>query len=304
MDTRRGKRQHLWSRLPRRFRCGMLVAIATSLIGWSAAWSEMPPPSEPAMPKIPATVDPSSQPGMDRLREGTELQDARGYFRFVDDRVIFFRTGSDARYIGLENLNLERIVSEITNNPTQVEWTVVGTITEYRGANYLMVRRAILPKSAAGFVAPQTSEPAKTEPPVAESPKPLPSTPGSDPPFQCAFADIPAHDPAHRAGNLLQGKSPLSPLRCQAVPRRFGDILTPNLVVISYGGSSLHLANSVFSEKSWQNARGSMRVDAQNRSCWRSKEPERQVLARTSGVQSSGFANDSSRTWSSASLSH
>lgn len=155
--------QHVWSRLPGRFRRGMLVAMATLLIGWSAAWSQTPPPSR--MPVGPAAVSPAiastQQPSKDRLREGTELSEARGYFRFVDDRVVFFRSNGDSRYIGLENLNLERIVSEITNNPTQLEWTVVGTVTEYRGANYLLVRRAVLSRPASEIRSQSPSTPTK-----------------------------------------------------------------------------------------------------------------------------------------------
>jgi len=95
------------------------------------------------------------------LREGTDLKEERGYFRFVDDRVVFFPSSGDARYVGLENLNLERIVSEITNNPTQLEWTVVGIITEYRGANYLLVRRAVLSRSNSDFDASRALPTAK-----------------------------------------------------------------------------------------------------------------------------------------------
>ena len=46
--------------------------------------------------------------------------------------------------MGLENLNLERISRAISNNPAQLEWMVSGEITEYRGANFLLVHRAIL----------------------------------------------------------------------------------------------------------------------------------------------------------------
>ncbi len=162
MDTQSGSGQHLWSRLPGRFRRGMFVAIATLLIGWSAAWSQPPPPGGlTARSDRASSTNTTKQRNKDRLREGTELQETRGYFRFVDDRIVFFRSNGDARYIGLENLNLERIVSEITNNPTQLEWTVVGTITEYRGANYLIVRRAVLARSTSEFNSPLTSAPSK-----------------------------------------------------------------------------------------------------------------------------------------------
>ncbi len=180
MEKNRETVPQLWSRLPARFRRGILVAIVTSLIGWSAAWSQVPPPSQPkasaapqgAVPADSSPTDSTRPDAKDRLREGTELQDARGYFRLVHDRVVFFRTEGESRFVGLENLNLERIVAEITNNPTQLEWTVVGTITEYRGTNYLLVRRAILSRSAPASVAPTTSNPVKTLAPVAEPPKP------------------------------------------------------------------------------------------------------------------------------------
>ncbi len=163
MEMRSERGQHVWSRLPGRLRRGILVAIVTLLVGWSAAWSQTPPPTR--MPVSPDGLLPANnaarQPGKGRLREGTELQEARGYFRFVDDRVVFFRSNGVARYIGLENLNLERIVSEITNNPTQLEWTVVGTITEYRGANYLVVRRAVLSRATPEFTSTTTSPPSE-----------------------------------------------------------------------------------------------------------------------------------------------
>ncbi len=165
MNPRMGeRRQLLWSRVPGRVRRGILVAVAVSLIGWSAAWSQSPPPAPARLPVNPGAVSPdngTNKTAKDRLREGTDMKEERGCFRFVDERVVFFPSGGDARYIGLENLNLERIVSEITNNPTQLEWTVVGTITEYRGANYLLVRRAVLSRSNSDFDASRALPTAK-----------------------------------------------------------------------------------------------------------------------------------------------
>lgn len=157
MIARSERTSRIWSRLPARFRRGMLAMIAIMLVGLSAAWSQVPPPDRPSVSPDNALLNKvTSRPKKDRLREGTELQEAKGYFRFVDDRVVFFRANDDSRYIGLENLNLERIVSEITNNPTQLEWTVVGSITEFRGANYLLVRRAVLSRSTSEFNSPKT----------------------------------------------------------------------------------------------------------------------------------------------------
>ena len=67
------------------------------------------------------------------------------------DRVIFFSTDGEAlsgdgkaRFVGLENLNLQRIARTIADNPVELQWGVTGTITEFRGANFLLVRRAVL----------------------------------------------------------------------------------------------------------------------------------------------------------------
>lgn len=158
MDRKRGEERRIWPSLPGRFRRGLWVGAATLLIGWSAAWSQTPPPARLSAGSSNVLPSPNApKPIKNRLREGTELHDAHGYFRFVEDRVVFFQSDGDARYTGLENLNLERIVSEITNNPTQLEWTIMGTITEYHGANYLLVRRAVLSRTTPDFKAPPSA---------------------------------------------------------------------------------------------------------------------------------------------------
>lgn len=91
-----------------------------------------------------AETQPTSEPASHHLREGTELVDQPGYFKITGDRVTFFSAHNNADFVGLENLNLERIARAIANNPAQLKWQVTGTITEYRGANFLLVKRAIL----------------------------------------------------------------------------------------------------------------------------------------------------------------
>ena len=68
-----------------------------------------------------------------RVREGTQIE-ATGYFRATGDRVTFYSEGGKTRYRSLENLTLERISRAIEDNPGQLEWTVSGLATEYRGA--------------------------------------------------------------------------------------------------------------------------------------------------------------------------
>lgn len=79
-----------------------------------------------------------------QLREGSEFLDQRGYFKQVRDRVIFFTADGKRQLVGLENLALERVQRSVSDNPTQQDWIVSGTATEFRGANYLLIRRAIL----------------------------------------------------------------------------------------------------------------------------------------------------------------
>jgi hypothetical protein len=43
----------------------------------------------------------------------------------------------------LENLALERIVRILNETRGQRQWLVSGTITEYRGSNYLLISKAV-----------------------------------------------------------------------------------------------------------------------------------------------------------------
>lgn len=134
-----------------RLRRGLVVAAATALIGFTAGWTQTAPPTEnPPRPADAASLETprGEQAGRMRLREGTELTSLRGWFRMVEGRILFFPSEGDARYIGLENLNLERIAAELASSPSQLEWSISGTITEFRGTNYVLVRRAILSRSA------------------------------------------------------------------------------------------------------------------------------------------------------------
>jgi hypothetical protein len=97
----------------------------------------------------PRSTNPAPHPTSQRQREGTALVDAPGHFKLTGDRATFFPSGSDAHYMVLENLNLERIATAISDIPEQIPWVVSGTITEYRGANYLLVTKAILQNAPA-----------------------------------------------------------------------------------------------------------------------------------------------------------
>jgi len=84
-----------------------------------------------------------------RLREGTVISDHLGYF---------LQNGEGAKFVtvdglelgGLPNLNLERVVRMLksTEDPKSVRWSVSGTVTEFSGRNYLLIRRAVYKSSS------------------------------------------------------------------------------------------------------------------------------------------------------------
>jgi hypothetical protein len=79
-----------------------------------------------------------------RWREGSRLIDQLGYFKVTGDHVTFVSSDGKLKFDGLENLAIERIARTIGDSPDQLEWSICGAITEYRGANYLLVTQAVL----------------------------------------------------------------------------------------------------------------------------------------------------------------
>lgn len=99
-----------------------------------------------------------------RQREGAKLVDRRGRFEIRGDRVIFLATNPDAHYVVLENLSLERVTRVLEESGSQLEWSVSGTLTEFRASNYLQISRALV-KSL-----PAKAEPRKLADPLATNP--------------------------------------------------------------------------------------------------------------------------------------
>ena len=94
-----------------------------------------------------ATAAPVTDPIPEqRLREGSAV-DAVGKFRVTGDRITFYPNDSSSSYRALENLALERIAKIIGETRGDREWIVSGTVTEYRGGNYLLVGRCLLKTS-------------------------------------------------------------------------------------------------------------------------------------------------------------
>jgi hypothetical protein len=75
-------------------------------------------------------------------REGTQLREQRGHFEVTGARIAFVAADRKTRFVGLENLDLQRIAQLVAGSSESLEWTVTGLITEYQGTNYLLVTRA------------------------------------------------------------------------------------------------------------------------------------------------------------------
>jgi hypothetical protein len=98
----------------------------------------------PVKESTSATTLSASEKLANRAREGTNLVDVTGHFKLAGDRATFYASQGNARYGGLENLNLERIAIVVSENPDELEWCVSGQVTEYRGSNYLLISKAVL----------------------------------------------------------------------------------------------------------------------------------------------------------------
>jgi hypothetical protein len=90
-----------------------------------------------------AVPDADEDTPKERVREGTELHKIEGVFKMVGDRIAFYSGEDKEPFRILENLALERIWRMLDQARGRT-WIVSGTVTEYRGGNFLLVSRAVL----------------------------------------------------------------------------------------------------------------------------------------------------------------
>jgi hypothetical protein len=129
---------------------GLLCAGAI-LFGVALAWSRSAAistgvkPSQDSTTPVgtaegSATLQDNAKPG---VREGGELVGQIGYFQTAGNRLAFVSADNKGHYVALENQNLERVSQAIAEN-SQAQWIVSGTISQYRGENYILLSRAEL----------------------------------------------------------------------------------------------------------------------------------------------------------------
>ena len=154
------------------------LAVAT-LFALPLAHGQHAGPAAPitADVKLPSSGQPAGKQ-VQRAREGSLVTDEAGSFEFVGDRIVFVPAGGRESLRVLENLALERIVRELGDARDQRNWSVCGLLTEFKGANYLLVTKALLQTPAT----PTATRPGRTSPPAA----PASISPGSTTPATSA----------------------------------------------------------------------------------------------------------------------
>ena len=78
------------------------------------------------------------------LREGTRIEGAAGAIRRGASRFIFAEADNRRELLLLENLALERLARLIERSNRSIACYATGTVTEYRGVNYLLLERTVL----------------------------------------------------------------------------------------------------------------------------------------------------------------
>ena len=121
-----------WSK---RVRCwAFLLAGILVLHGLTFAQNPEPPRVAPPGQSV-AGGNGASGKGNERLREGTRLIDVTGSFLV---------NGNKESYRVLQNLALQRVSFALEDNRALRQWIISGTITEFRGQNYLLLTKAVI----------------------------------------------------------------------------------------------------------------------------------------------------------------
>lgn len=147
---------------------GLALLVAAALLvsqPRALGQHEGPAAPAPADARAPSSGHPAGKQAQ-RAREGSLLTDEIGSFEFVGDRIVFVPVGSKESLRVLENLALERIVRELGDARDQRNWLVGGVLTEFKGANYLLVTKSLLQSPST----PTTSRPGRNVTPASGRP--------------------------------------------------------------------------------------------------------------------------------------
>jgi len=125
------------------------------LLGSFVVWAQRPdPPPQPNQGFRPIAIPPARQlPSTQRIREGNTFRNMLVSFRQAGDRTVLYTVEGNQRFTCLENLALERIWTASQERPERQYWRIDGEFTEFRGENYVLIRRYFIAPAPAA-VAP------------------------------------------------------------------------------------------------------------------------------------------------------
>ena len=114
------------------------------------------PPESPVSSNLDSktlAVPPEKQtPRGKRFREGTTFKDKIVFFRQAGDRTALYMVEDNQRFFCHENLAPERILTTTQKNPERELWKIEGTFSEFRGENFITIRRAVVAPRPVLFV--------------------------------------------------------------------------------------------------------------------------------------------------------
>jgi len=115
------------------------------LCGCFVVWAQRPePPPQPNQGFQPIAAPPTGPtPRTQRIREGTAFKNLHVFFRQTGDRTALYTVADSQRFTCHENLALERVLTTIQEKPDRQYWKIDGEFTEFRGENYVFIRRAV-----------------------------------------------------------------------------------------------------------------------------------------------------------------
>jgi len=76
------------------------------------------------------------------LREGSEVVRALAKCRASGDKLVLEFRETGRMMAALENLAAQRVLKAVVEDPSNVEWIVSGSVTEFNGRNYLYLKQA------------------------------------------------------------------------------------------------------------------------------------------------------------------
>lgn len=113
---------------------------ATTL--YSSAFSRAAQPEQFEMHEEALSEAPGEQMLQKVLREGTTINKAPVTCRASGDRLQIMFSDYRRRMSVLENLAAQRILKAVIEDSHDTSWVVSGTVTEFKGRNYLLITRA------------------------------------------------------------------------------------------------------------------------------------------------------------------